>query len=237
MTTSDQPIERSAYYMDTDPREPTEYGYAPSKVFQGQLAERDKALLADRTKLRVEQDNSKIIKMYLQGKRVEDIAIEMSNNSLYRFSVRTIQTVVKNAALAWRNEYLGSVDALKAREIAKIAMLEQTAWLAWEKSLEKRIKTFTEKSEDSVNKKAINSSAKVKREEVDALGDFRYLQVIQWCITERVKILGLAEPGKIEINWREEARIAGVKDPEAMFNAVVSKFIDANVVDSNGNAE
>jgi len=64
---------------------------------------------------------------------------------------------------AWLDSSLRDFNEQKAQELAKIAHLEEVAWSAWEKSSR------------------------------GDPGDPRFMNVIQWCITMRCKLLGLDE--------------------------------------------
>jgi len=95
------------------------------------------------------------------------------------------------------------MDAAKREELASIENLKREYWQAWERSLDEKTKTRTEQSTapDRVDKKGnpikAKGSAKATVEKEMMLGNPAYLAGIQWCISERAKILGLYAPNKI----------------------------------------
>lgn len=126
---------------------------------------------------------------YFEGNRQSDIAAEISQaNPKKPITQQLVSYYLKKLQKMWLTEAAGKIDALKARELARIDNLERTYWTAWKKSLGSvKVKEAT--------KAGKNESASVK--EYESTGDHRYLDGVQFCIRQRREILGLDAPKRI----------------------------------------
>lgn len=136
-----------------------------------------------RTRAEREHDLNRIARLYLQGKTQAEIAEELG------LSQQQISYDLKTIYGRWREDTAINLDEAKCRELARIDLLERTYWEAWQRSLESRQRTRTERGPSG-------DKASVERQEL--LGDPRYLAGIQWCIAERIKLLGLYAPIKTQ---------------------------------------
>lgn len=137
-----------------------------------------------RTPFQRERDLERTTSLYLKGKTQQEIADELNvSREQIKYDLKVIQE-------RWRNDTTINLDEAKQRELSRIDELERTYWQAWERSLDERTKTRTEKysGEDGKGKASI--------EKETLLGLPAYLTGIQWCISERCKILGLYAPIK-----------------------------------------
>jgi len=137
-----------------------------------------------RTEFEREEQLYQIQAMYLRGERQMDIAAKLN------LSQSQISRDISTIKIRWRKDTTINLDEAKQRELSRIDELERTYWQAWERSLDERTKTRTEKfsGEDGKGKASI--------EKETLLGLPAYLTGIQWCISERCKILGLYAPIK-----------------------------------------
>src|SRR5215467_9724983 len=79
--------------------------------------------------LRMEARRLKVAELYLQGTRcLSQIAREMGVDK------SQISRDFKHIRKLWRETYLEDWNAAKHEEFARIAVIEQQAWLAWERS-------------------------------------------------------------------------------------------------------
>lgn len=132
-------------------------------------------------------DLTRITDMYLTGKRQVDIAAELG------VSQQQISYDIQEIHRRWRESDLINVNEAKQRELERIDKLEQTYWSAWEKSLGERTRTKQETSADAVTgTERGKRRASVEKETL--LGNPAYLAGIEYCITERAKIIGLYAP-------------------------------------------
>jgi hypothetical protein len=112
-----------------------------------------------------------------------------------------------------------------AQELAKIDNLERTYWEAWERSLTEQTRTITGREDVPMDIPAgarlsdegrdgtaprstrvvMLTKTKAQRRVDQGPGNPAYLAGIQWCIDRRIKLLGLDEPVKVNVQARVRA--------------------------------
>lgn len=150
-----------------------------------------------RSKSEIEKHRRRISELYLKGWLQEEIASEIGvHQSTVSRDLKAIQKI-------WQKETLIDFNEAKARELERIDILEREYWEAWERSrAEFQSKTIKQRGakiektgEDEVTKiTPVEATQKAE----DRNGDPRYLAGVQWCITQRCKILGIEAPNKME---------------------------------------
>ena len=55
-------------------------------------------------------------------------------------------------------------------------------------------------------------------------GNVKFLTGVQWCIEQRMKILGVGTTKKVSISWRKQAEDAGV-DPDKILDELTEKYL------------
>jgi len=172
-------------------------------------------MAANKTRTRAEREThlSRVTALYCQGVRQIDIAAQLG--------VTPAQITYDMRILIgrWRRASTGKIDEWIATELERINHLERTYWQAWIESSETAVKIAKEKT---VGKDVVT----LKQERIDASGDPRFLQGVQWCIDQRCKLLGLYAPVKQEVSafrWEPEtctdeqlARIAAGENPKVV---------------------
>lgn len=94
----------------------------------------------------------------------------------------------------WVHETILDIDVIKAEQLKRIDSLEQEYRRCFERS--KRVKVVkTQRGGVFANNPTGNGEFEIIEEE--EIGDPKYLQGIQWCISERSKITGAYAPKKI----------------------------------------
>lgn len=181
---------------------------------------------AKRTPGEREIDLIEIANLYMKGETLHSIADHISNKRHYSLSHVTIHKDIKMLRARWIESQLVDFDSAKAKELTKIDTLESEYWFAWNRSLQKSEEIMTELVQDKVNQTAGYKREKVKKKEITTYGDPRYLQGVQWCIDKRCKIFGLDAPNKVDISWRDEAKMAGI-DPDKLEHDLVNEFVNA----------
>jgi hypothetical protein len=139
--------------------------------------------------------------MYLQGKLQAEIAEELG------LSQSTISNDLASLHQEWIKTAVSNFDEVKARELARIDQLEREYWQAWQRSL---------KNEETAIQKQIETAAGLRKEAMKKArgqaGDPRFLDGIQWCIEQRLKIFGIYEATKLKIfGWQDEV-LALIRD-------------------------
>ena len=141
-----------------------------------------------RTPIQREYDLEQLASLYLKGKRQVDIAVEL------KVTQQQISYDLKEIHKRWRESGIVNLDEAKQKELSRIDELERTYWDAWENSLSERTRSRVEKT--GVDAEG-NPRGKSSIEREMLLGVPAYLTGVQWCISERCKLLGLYAPTKV----------------------------------------
>lgn len=145
------------------------------------------------------RDRQRISTLYLEGWLQCDIADEVG------LSQSTVSNDLKILQKQWLSSTLININEAKAKELARIDKLEQEYYQAWHRSCEDA-ETITEKGKGSKAKaKDDEDNSPTRPTEFEKTvqrkgqaGDPRFLQGVQWCISQRCKILGVNAPKKSE---------------------------------------
>lgn len=155
----------------------------------------------------------KAARLYLSGKTQAEIASILEVN----------QSTVSRDLDAMRNEWLDraveTFDQIKAQELARIDRLEREYWQAWEDSKQDD-ETTRQRGGMTGEKIAVTAATKTvtKRQ----TGEKTFLDGVQWCIEQRLKIFGIYAAIKVDTTWRESAP----KGIDVVFEADVENMID-----------
>lgn len=176
-----------------------------------------------------------VAQMYIRGMTQKKIAAEVSSMRPYSISDSQVFKDIQTIQARWQAAYLLDFNAHKAKELAHIDELERAYWIEWEESRKPKETVQTEKTTDqSTSGTADKPHSTYSREKIKAIkqkrdGNVAYLQGVQWCIEQRCKILGLNAPQRYEVNWKEEARKAGM-NPELLENDLYNQFLSAATI-------
>ena len=153
-----------------------------------------------RTDAEILHDRVRISELYLKAWAQKDIAKELG---------MTEATVSRDLA-ALRQDWIASAamnfDDAKARELVKIDRIEREAWAAWEQS-----KTPDQDAPDASmhGKKSttqFGSEGKPtgwQQTKETSPGDAQYMRIIQWCVEQRLKIIGGYAAEKREVTGKD----------------------------------
>lgn len=147
-----------------------------------------------RSPLEKERDLARIQELHLKGLDSGEIAERLDMNR--RWVIYDLQELQRRYAKATEDKLERHLN----RQLAKIDLLEREAWAAWERSRSDREVT-TKKQRRKDDSMMNEASQRVEQRN----GDARYIAVIQWCIAERNRILGLYAPEEARISGRIEA--------------------------------
>jgi hypothetical protein len=157
-----------------------------------------------RTSFQREHDLRLVANLYLQGKTQVEIA--------QRFELSKVQICydIKEIRRRWRESGLIDYNEKKHQELARIDLIEQHAWAAWERSCRDKEVHITSSEDGSRprNKAEVRKSSQA--------GDPRFLERISWCVEQRCKIFGLyAQPYTITVPIVQQTNVfANVPDYE-----------------------
>ena len=128
-----------------------------------------------RKQLEIAQRRSHVADFYLQGWSQYDIADRLS------CSQTTICHDLQAIRREWRDSRVRDFDEARAVELEKLDRLEREAWQAWQRSQEPS--ESTKVTDGGGGKRA----EKVVKQQV---GDVRFLEQVQKCISARRALLG-----------------------------------------------
>lgn len=141
-----------------------------------------------RTPTQRENDLERISTLYLKGKRQVEIAVELG------VTQQQVSYDLKEIHKRWRESTTINLDEAKHRELARLDILENTYWSAWERSLDERTKTRTERT----SRGGDGQQDKASIEKETLLGIPAYLAGVERCIEQRCKLLGIYAPTRNE---------------------------------------
>lgn len=178
---------------------------------------------------------AKISEYYLDGMSQSNIA------KIIGISQPQVSQDLELVRQQWMKETIIDIDIIKAEQLKKIDKIEREMWACWEKS--KRIKK-SKVTRGRIFQQTGATPGSFELFEEEELGDTKFMDKIQWCISERLKITGgyaakkieADVSGKVEINniAREEilAMIAAKEKPKELppVQDLPKNYIDAEVV-------
>lgn len=137
-----------------------------------------------------ERDLVEISALYLKGLTHFEIAEEI-NAKHYKASGRSVSRRqisydVQKLLARWQKTATNNIDERRAVELAKLDRIEREAWAAWERSMSER-EIPTKNGETMF---------------ITPDGDPRFLQLVQSCVADRRKMLGLDAPTKSEVSFK-----------------------------------
>lgn len=127
----------------------------------------------------IEKRRNEVIRLYLMGMAQIDIAVEVG------VTPAQITNDIQQTRKKWLSENLAMMSEQKARELAKLDLLEAEAWDAWQNSKKPIKKKHTEHYREKLTLK--------KETEIQTSGDPRFLSQVENCIKGRCQLLGLTD--------------------------------------------
>ena len=141
-----------------------------------------------RTPIQREDDYRRISELYLKKKTQGEIA------EVIGVTQQQVSYDIERIKRRWRVATVINMDEAKAETLEEIAVLKRDYYEAWERSQLEYINTKTEQAR--AGDKAGTIRAVVEKETPG--GNPAYLKGVEWCISERAKVLGLYAPVKQE---------------------------------------
>lgn len=178
-----------------------------------------------------------ISRLYLRGYGLAQITDWISVNRDYALSGDSIRQDLRKIHRLWLDEMLVNYDEVMARELARIDNLEFAYWQEYERSKQDAVELEEERTRGV---SGMTKEERTRKKTSARLADTRYLAGVQWCIEQRCKMLGLYAPQQQNVNmdWRIEAKEAGVPDPDKIVDAIVHKMLtEAGVTEAVTDAQ
>lgn len=152
-----------------------------------------------RNSLERERDLEAVKNLYLRGMYQADIARQLGvTQQQVSYDLKIIQT-------RWAEKTAIDFDLEKQKELSRIDTVEREYWEAWERSKGEKVKARQETNGRDKSGKPMVSKAVSEKEQM--IGNPQFLQGVQWCITERCKLLGLVAPAKLDANVNSKATL------------------------------
>lgn len=145
-------------------------------------------MAVNRTAFQRECDRAKVARLYLTKRTINQIAEEIGRSRI------TVMADLKVVREQWLAASLEAIDTRKAEELAKIDRIELAAWEGYERSIKLREVTRTVLEQGGLG----GQKTKAESRKEMLIGDPRWLDRIAWCVEQRVKILGVYAPTKLE---------------------------------------
>lgn len=176
-----------------------------------------------RTNFQRERDYERITSLYLRGRRQSDIASELNlTQQQVSYDLKVIQR-------RWQEKTVTDLDAAKQKELTRIDELEREHWQAWERSKEEKTKSRQEANGKTKDGKT--NVTKVVAEKEQMLGNPAFLAGVQWCISERCKLLGLYAPAKndnlnfdVDLSKLSDAQLERIAKGEDVLKVILDGY-------------
>lgn len=176
--------------------------------------------------------------LYLRGRSLQAIADEINRQYAdagrdIHLSVKSIWKDLEEIHKRWVNSSLVDYNEKVAKEVARLDQLEATYWEGYERSQQPKSvdeqQTIFDEIAFAVDQIAPVTRSKNRKRIEERDGAVTFLQGVERCIDLRCKILGLYSPEKYQVDWRVDARKAGVdiKTAAEEFESMVQKFTTA----------
>lgn len=184
-----------------------------------------------RTPQEKERDLAFIARLYLRGRSLAEIRVDLNRERVYDLSYDTIRDAVKELHNRWKESYLVDFDQVKATELARLDKLEQAYWEGWERSLKDREETKQESKVDTAAGKVAYKRDRAEKKTIGPRdGNVSFLKGVERCITLRLKVFGLIEQRTRHMfDWKKEAVKAGIEESDLNqeFERIVEQYSSA----------
>lgn len=153
-----------------------------------------------RTQTQREYDLEVITSLYLRGNTQQSIAEKIGvSREQIKYDLQTVQK-------RWQEKTTINLDAAKQKELTRIDELEREYWQAWEDSKGEKTKQRQE-SDGKKDRDGKPNVTKAIMEKDQMLGNPAFLTGVQWCISERCKLLGIYAPARQEHTGKDGGAI------------------------------
>lgn len=170
-----------------------------------------------RTPEQRERDLAILSELYLQGMHEHDMAEVISSQyEGFTLSDRTIRNDKAELRRRWIESQLINFDEAKARELEAIDEQIAACWLGWRNSLrDEGYEIEEERQEDKLpggeaTEPVLMKYYKKQKRRAARDGSIVWQQEIRMLREQRIKILGLYEAEKFQIDWRERLEKSGM---------------------------
>lgn len=146
--------------------------------------------------------------LYLAGKSQSEIGAELGHGQ------QMISYYLRKMQAEWRTQYSADVATIMTAQLARIDLIEATAWEEYERSqanAQRRVTTTSKEPVGSGEDGGTRTTTRTQLHTEGRLGDPRYLERISWCVEQRIKICGGYAPTKGELSGPDGAALLTVQ--------------------------
>lgn len=145
----------------------------------------------------VNERRARVSELYLQGLSQSKIGKEVG------VTQQQVSNDLKVLVKQWQENNFEHINAVKAKELDKLNLIEKEAWQAFYNSVGEKRKAITKNGTNSRG-----SFEETSEQLEDLTGDPRYMQIILSCIERRCKILGIDAAIKTEEQGEKKVLIS-----------------------------
>ncbi len=192
-----------------------------------------------RSDVDTEMDYVEEARLYLGGYTITEIATYIGTHRSYSLSYNTVYDDLKIVRQRWIEQQIVDMSERQAQELSRIDKVEKEYWEAWENS--KKAKEIIEQNKANdqwlsgkgTKGKAGYTRDTIKRKHETRDPNVEYLKGIERCIEQRCRILGLYAPQTVNVNWRQQAKEAGI-NPDGFVDDLADQFFKNALVAGHG---
>lgn len=159
-----------------------------------------------------EEMRDRIAAMRLQGYTFREIATACG------ISVTVAYDNYKVVEDRWRKSAMASMNDIKARELAKLDLIEQEAWQGYSRSREDKVEINQQFMHEGDAR--LQTGTRAKR--VGQVGDAKWLAIVLDCMDRRAKLLGLTRD---EVVGPVRGAVATVNDHNPTIDDRITKYL------------
>jgi hypothetical protein len=145
------------------------------------------------------------LRYYLQGQTtLKEVAARISTEDKLTVSYTSVYNYITEAMAEWSKENLERITDYKHQELARINALQMEYWAAWERSLNPHVISHSKQTPLTQDKprRGKKGPELLLNERHDTLhpglGNKKFLDGVQWCITKRLEIMASLQVGMAE---------------------------------------
>lgn len=143
-----------------------------------------------------DRDLVDIAAKYLSGRTLREITEWLNANRPYKMSVAVVTHDLERVRVIWRERAVALVGERKSEELARLDRIEREAWDAWDRSKSDKTRKYGERRTPAEGK--ANETVGQETEQRD--GNPRFLETVLRCVEQRLDVLGLSAPRRVQLS-------------------------------------
>jgi hypothetical protein len=146
-----------------------------------------------RTRAERKRDLADVATLHVAGSTQQEIADWISRHRPYKLDRSQIAYDLKELQSQWQQKSTKTIQRAVLLEVVRINQIECLAWECWDRSIGEVVRVRHRKIASPRKGSPAQQSVRevVIIQKSISHGDTRYMKIIQWCVDQRCKILGL----------------------------------------------